>query len=184
MGTSSFDLRGITCCAGVISLYRSLDSDNVCLVTLGNEHLVTALVILGIFGVAIYRLVLWIMQAPRTGDPWGKETDEAVNQADAVPVCYRCFTPQEHNGWFCPECGATVGPYCNYMPYIYIFSQGEVLRAGVTERIRRSRLVTIGFVLFSLGMFAVAAPIYWFFLFKNLRRVNDEAPEAPPLASG
>jgi hypothetical protein len=32
-------------------------------------------------------------------------------------------------------------------------------------------------------MFAVAAPIYWFFLFKNLRRNIDEAPEAPPLAS-
>jgi hypothetical protein len=151
-------------------------------VTLSNEHVVTALVVLGILGVSLYRLVLWIMQAPRTDDPWGKETDEAVNQEEAVPVCHHCLTPQKHNGWFCPECGATVGPYCNYMPYIYIFSQGEVLRAGVTERIRRSRLITIGFVLFSLGMFAFAAPIYWFFLFRNLRRANDEALEAPPLA--
>jgi len=32
-------------------------------VTLSNEHVVTALVVLGILGVALYRLVLWIMQA-------------------------------------------------------------------------------------------------------------------------
>ena len=150
---------------------------------MGNEQVVTALVILGVFGMAVYRLVLWIMQAPRTGDPWGKETEEAINQQEAVPVCLHCLTPQEHNGWFCPECGATVGPYCNYMPYIYIFSQGEVLRSGVTERIRRSRFIILGFVLFSLGMVAVAAPIYWFFLFKNLRRSNVEVMETPPLAS-
>jgi hypothetical protein len=149
--------------------------------TLSNEHAVTALVVLVVIAVALFRLVLSIMQAPRTDDPWGKEIDEAVNQDNAVPVCHHCLTPQEHNGWFCPECGATVGPYCNYMPYIYIFSQGEVLRAGVTERFRRSRLITIGFVLFTLGMLSVAAPIYWFFLFRNLRRGNDQTMEAPPL---
>ena len=76
-----------------------------------------------------------------------------------------------------------MGPYCNYMPFIYIFSLGEVLRAGVTERIRRGKLMTIGFILFSLGMCAIAAPIYWFFLFKNLRRNSDQVPEVPPLAS-
>jgi len=54
------------------------------------------------------------------------------------------------------------------MPYLYIFSEGEVLRAGVMERIRRGRLVVIGYVVVSLGMFAAAAPIYWFFLFRNL----------------
>jgi hypothetical protein len=144
------------------------------------EHILAALVILGICGLAIYRFVLWVMDAPCTTDPWGKETADAVNHEEAIPLCHHCFTPQEHSGWFCPECGATVGPYCNYMPFIYIFSQGEVLRAGVTERIRRSKLIIIGFILFSLGMFAVAAPIYWFFLFKNLRRGDDAQREMPP----
>jgi len=148
----------------------------------GNEHIVVVLVILGFCGVAFYRFVLWVTQAPRTADPWGKEIQEAVNHEEAVPLCHHCFTPQEHNGWFCPECGATVGPYCNYLPYVYIFSQGEVLRAGVTERLRRSKLITIGFVLVSLGMFALAAPIYWFFLFKHLGQCDDERPEAPPVS--
>ena len=143
-----------------------------------NEHLLAALVILGICGMAIYRFVHWVMEAPCTVDPWGKETAEAVTADTAVPLCHHCLAPQEHNGWFCPECGATVGPYCNYMPYLYIFSQGEVLRAGVTERMRRSSLVTIGFVLFSLTMVPVAAPVYWFFLFKNLRRSDDPRTEA------
>ena len=136
------------------------------------------LVILGICGVVIYRFVLWVMKAPRTVDPWGKETEEAVSDEKAVAVCLHCLAPQEHNGWFCPECGATVGPYCNYLPYIYIFSQGEVLRAGVTERIRRSKLITIGFLLFSSYMYVVAAPVYWFFLFRNLRRSGNAREEA------
>ena len=151
--------------------------------TSAGEHVVAALVILGIVGMAIYRSVLWVMSAPRTDDPWGRDTDESVNQEDAVPLCHHCLTPQQHSGWFCPQCGATVGPYCNYMPYVYIFSQGEVLRAGVTERMRRSRLIAIGYVLVSLGMCAVAAPIYWFLLFRHLRRSNEPPVEVPPLAN-
>ena len=143
------------------------------------DHILAALIILGICGLALYRFVRWVMEAPRTVDPWGKETEDALNQEESVPLCHHCLTPQEHSGWFCPECGATVGPYCNYMPYIYIFSQGEVLRAGVTERIRHNKLIIIGFVLFSLGMFAIAAPIYWFFLFRNLRKSGAAQPEAP-----
>jgi hypothetical protein len=74
-----------------------------------------------------------------------------------------------------------VGPYCNYLPFVYVFSQGEVVRAGVTEHIRRSPLIVIGLVLLSLTMFALAAPFYWFFLFKHLRQEDSAAEEAAPL---
>jgi hypothetical protein len=144
------------------------------------EQELVALVILAILGMAIYRLVLWLTEAKRTADPWGDEIDKALDQDDAVPLCHHCLTPQQHNGWFCPECGATVGPYCNYLPFVYIFSQGEVLRAGVTERIRRSPLIVIGLVLLSLTMFAIAAPFYWFFLFKHLRQEDSAAAETAP----
>lgn len=142
------------------------------------RRIVAALVILGIFGLAFYRVVLWLMEAPRTADPWGDEVNQALDRGDAVPLCHHCLAPQEHNGWFCPECGATVGPYCYYLPYVYIFSQGEVLRAGVTERRPRSPLIVIGFVLFSLSLSAVIAPIYWFFLFKNLLHSGSAEPDA------
>jgi hypothetical protein len=144
-----------------------------------NEHDLAALVTLGICGAAVYRFFQWVMEAPRTLDPWGKETEEEVNQ-QGVSLCLRCLTPQEHNGWFCPECGATVGPYCNYLPYVYIFSEGEVLRAGVTDRIRRSSFITIGFVLLSVATFTILAPIYWFFLLKNLQRI-EVPPDLPPV---
>jgi hypothetical protein len=144
------------------------------------EQALVALVILGMLGVAIYRLVLWLTGAKRTADPWGDEIDKALDQDDAVPLCHHCFTPQQHNGWFCPECGATVGPYSNYLPFVYIFSQGEVLRAGVTERIRRSPLIVVGLMLLSVSMFALAAPFYWFFLFKHLREADPAAAEAAP----
>ena len=128
-----------------------------------------ALVILGVAAGVVYRLALWMMAANRTADPWGDEVNQALDQEDAVPLCHHCFTPQQHDGWFCPECGATVGPYSNCLPFVYVFSQGEVVRAGVNERIRRGPLVVVGLVLLSISMCAVAAPFYWFFLFKHLR---------------
>ena len=146
----------------------------------GNEHILAVLVILGVCALAIYRVVLWIMDAPCSQDPWDHEVEEAISRDEAVPLCHHCLTPQEHLGWFCPECGATVGPYCNYMPYVYVFSQGEIFRAGVTERLRARPLVVVGYVLVSLGMYVIFAPIYWFFLFKNLRRNDATAPDASP----
>lgn len=144
------------------------------------ERELVALVILAILAVVIYRVILWLMEAKRTPDPWGDEIDKALDQDDAVPLCHHCLTPQQHNGWFCPECGATVGPYCNYLPFVYLFSQGEVLRAGVTERFRRSPLIVIGFVLVSLAICAFAAPVYWFFLFKHLRQGGTAVADAAP----
>ena len=141
-----------------------------------HERELAAIVVLGLLALVVYRVVLWLMGTARTADPWSDEINKALDQDDAVPLCNHCLTPQQHNGWFCPECGATVGPYCNYMPYVYIFSQGEVLRAGVTERLRLTPLIAIGYVFLSHCTFAVVAPVYWFFLFKNLRRgVGAEA---------
>jgi hypothetical protein len=146
------------------------------------EQTIATLAILAICGALVYGLVFWVMEAPCTADPWGKEITNAINNDDAVPVCHHCFTPQPRSGWFCPECGAIVGPYCNCMPYLYIFSQGEVLRAGVTERLRHGPLIVIGYILVSLATFSVGlvllAPIYWFLLFKNLCR-TESAPSAP-----
>src|SRR5215813_5978362 len=107
-----------------------------------NEQALTALVLLAISGLAVWRLIVWLRETKCTPDPWGEDVQHAVEQEDALPLCPHCLSPQNHNGWFCPECGSTVGPYANYMPYIYVFSQGEVLRAGVTERFRHSSLIT------------------------------------------
>jgi hypothetical protein len=124
--------------------------------------------------------VSWLI-APRklSPDPWGPEATEALRNPDIAEVCHRCFTPCPSIGWFCPTCGASVGPYNNYMPYIHVFSEGEVLRAGVTAHIRRSALTIGGYLLCSITSYLLLAPLYWYFLFRNLRRhdkgITDES---------
>jgi hypothetical protein len=145
---------------------------------------------LGFLGLTIYRVMRWVMEAKRTPDPWGTGISEALDREDAVPICHHCLTEQEHSGWFCPHCGAIVGPYCNYMPYLYVFSQGELFRAGVTEHLRRSPLVAIGYFLASLGLFTLIAPLgwlmlpfYWIFLLSNFQRVEHREEAIPPAIS-
>lgn len=76
-----------------------------------------------------------------------------------------------------------MGPYCNYLPYVYLFSQGEVLRAGVSGQMRRSLLTTGGFMLLVLSISVVLTPIYCFLLLRNLRRNKALRPEMAPPAS-
>jgi hypothetical protein len=102
--------------------------------------------------------------------PWPEELNEEVRQADSFHVCHHCFSPQEHHGWFCPECGAATGPYNNCMPYIYIFSTGEVLRAGVDERIRRSSYANRFYIFYALAELGVFVPIYWFRMHRSRKR--------------
>ncbi len=144
----------------------------------GHEQALLALVLLGFVAAAIYMFVIWLIDAQRTADPWGEEVTNALESDEAVEVCHHCLTPQHHNGWFCPECGATVGNYCNYLPFVYVFSQGEVLRAGVMERLRPRALIVVGYVLLSLATLAVVAPVYWFWLYRNLHRTSDPTAEA------
>ena len=146
------------------------------------ESLVPIVVTVG----AIYGVVRWVRAGKVTAEPWGAEIDAAVHQADAVPVCHRCLTPQTHEDWLCANCGAAAGQYTNYLPFVLLFSEGEMFRAGVTERLRPSALIGIGYFLLSVSFYAIFAPLYWYFLIKNLsrfardRNLDDEtgAPEA------
>jgi hypothetical protein len=135
---------------------------------------IEALVILGGTAGALYAFGRWVaMGKTSMPEPWGAEVDAAVHQPDAVAVCHRCFAPQDPESWFCPECGAAEGRYNNYLPFINIFSEGEVLRAGVSGHVRPSLLIVGGYLLLSASAYFVFAPVYWYFLFKNLSRQTD-----------
>jgi hypothetical protein len=141
---------------------------------------VAATVIVGWFVVSAFRR--WLAK-PVTPDPWGAEVTDAINQPEAVPVCLYCQCPHEPNRWFCAECGHAVGDYNTVNPYLYIFSLGEVLREGTSGNIRKSWLTVTGLVVLSLVEYFVLAPIYWFFLFRNLSRKRNHAePEPTPPA--
>jgi hypothetical protein len=71
-----------------------------------------------------------------------------------------------------------VGPYNNLMPYLNIFSEGEVFRNGASGRFRNQPVILIGYFLISLGSYALFAPIYWFFLLSSLKQPPKEAGSA------
>jgi len=103
-------------------------------------------------------------------NPWGPEVERILQDPNLEPLCHRCFTPHSHQARFCPVCDASVGEYNNYMPYVNIFPQAEVLRSGVHDHVRPSFLIIAGYLLLSVTCYIIFAPIYWFFLFRNLKR--------------
>ena len=120
-------------------------------------------------GTAIAKWIrAWLATCPP--DPWPPELDEAVRDPAALAVCHHCFAPQEDSGWFCRECGAATGPYNNTMPYLHIFSTGEVLRSGVGPAARFTKLTVFGYVVLGFIETLVLAPMP----FGNSRAFADD----------
>jgi hypothetical protein len=141
----------------------------------GDPNTVVALLgIMGLLCAGFWRFVVWVREAPSTPDPWDAEVERTLQKPETVQVCHHCSTPQNPNAWFCEHCGSAVGPYNNLMPYVNVFSEGEVFRNGVTNRFARRPIILIGYFLISLGAYSIFAPIYWLFLLSNLRRPPNE----------
>lgn len=115
--------------------------------------------------------------APPPPDPWTAEADEAVRSDEALPLCPRCLTPQEGTDWFCPKCGASVGPYNNLMPYVNTFSLGEVARAGVGNEVRRTWFTVVGYFLFAIGANLVLSPFYLIRLILRWKKTASDVSE-------
>jgi hypothetical protein len=128
----------------------------------------------------LWRLIAWVREAPAKPNPWNAEVEHQLEEPEAVEVCHHCLTPQPANAWFCEHCGSAVGPYNNMMPYLNVFSQGEVLRNGAVDRLHSKPLIIAGYLFFSLSAYVFFAPIFWFFLFKNLKRSREEKPGEQP----
>lgn len=152
--------------------------------------------VLGLVACVFWWLIVRVRNAPVTPDPWGDEIEKQL--ADAPETCPHCSTPQPPTAWFCEHCGRAVGPYNNLMPYVYVFSQGEVFRSGTSERVRNRPLVVIGYALLFLGNFlsgavfvAGSSPVFgvallfFFFLFwsaliRNFTRPASAQSETRP----
>jgi hypothetical protein len=136
---------------------------------------VLGIVILLCFG--LWMLIRWLVNGPQEPDPWSDEVAAEIAKDDAVPLCHRCLAP--HDSWvdFCPDCGAPVGPYTNWLPYPYLFSIGHTLRIGASGDFRRSPLTIAGFFCLGIAEYALFAPIYWFMLLKGL---SSHSPSGPP----
>jgi hypothetical protein len=127
-----------------------------------------------IIALVLIRLIWSVRRCVPRPDPWDEATAMALEQEDATPVCHQCLAPYAVNQWFCQQCGRSVGAYNNLLPYVYIFSLGEGLRTGTMGSFRRTRSNIVGFVLASVCQYFVFAPVYWFLLARNLRRLRAE----------
>jgi hypothetical protein len=148
------------------------------------EGTILALAIVGLITGAVYGFFHWVFACPRTPDPWGADVEQEVEREEAVAVCPHCLTRQEHNGWFCPECGSMSGQYGNFLPAVYIFSIGDGVRTGVQQRSRWSPLLVTGYVLIAFAFLSILAPVYCLFLFLNRARISRHQRLAPADASG
>jgi len=98
-----------------------------------------------------------------------------VRSADAIPVCHRCTTPYELPVWFCPVCGAAVGPYNNLMPYVRIFSIGEALRSGVGPEAHFNRFRVLAYASIGLIEYGMFSPFYFIRLYLNFRKQHVQS---------
>jgi hypothetical protein len=118
--------------------------------------LVGAFALGGLALAAAWRLLVWIRAAPVSPDPWDAVVNQKLSDPETPEICPHCSTPQSPAAWFCPNCGRAVGPYNNLMPYVQVFSEGEVLRNGTQDRLRKSPIILIGYFLMSLNFLAAA----------------------------
>lgn len=136
------------------------------------EHV--ALLIAGLVTLLMWRFYLWLKEGAVAPDPWPKEVEDQLNQSNAFPLCPRCLTPQVEDGRFCAECGCPTGLFNNLNPYLYIFSVGDALRLGTSGSIPKNSFLIFGYLLFSAVEYTIFAPVYWYCLFRNLKRRQPE----------
>lgn len=128
----------------------------------------------GIVAVFCWRLLRWMSSGTRTADPWDETVAAAIQ--NAPPLCHKCLVPQDHDGWFCPNCGASVGPYNNYLPNMWMFAHGEMLRSGTCEPVRRKAGLILFYLVIPLATFAIFAPFYWCAFLLNLGKTPQSDP--------
>ena len=104
---------------------------------------------------AIWLLVRWIATSPTSPNPWDEQVAAELAHDDSSQICHRCLTPHDSSIHFCSHCGAMVGAYTSLIPPLYLYSIGEVFRAGTEGTYRRSLFLIIGY------FFAAFTYIFW-----------------------
>jgi hypothetical protein len=170
-------------------------STNVFMILLGQLKFVTdtpdrhigMLAITGLAAYGILVFVRWMLQGPKTPDPWGDEVAAEIEGENAQPLCPHCLARHGELEHFCPDCGAPVGACTSLMPPLYLFSIGHILRMGTAGTFKRSPFLVAGYFFASftgfafLTPFGLLTPVYWFMLLKNITRLrSSNQPGAEP----
>ena len=140
------------------------------------ELQVGILAVIALSGYGAWSFIRWLARGSTTPDPWDESITAEISNDEATPLCHHCLAPHEASADFCPDCGAPVGSYTNWLPYPYLFSIGYALRTGTSGNFKRSPLTIVGFILFSLVEYSLLAPIYWFIFLRCLFRPDQSDP--------
>jgi len=133
---------------------------------------------------AIYRAYLWYKTGPVAPDPWGSEIEATLHDGEATPLCTHCLEPQDHNGWFCPNCGAAAGPESPLLVPVQMYYLGHAFRAATGAFARRNPLVIVGYILVALVELSILGVVYLVFFFVGVgkaprARLESGLPEPP-----
>ena len=132
------------------------------------EQTVGGMAIAGLVIAGLWAAAKWLVSGPRPPEPWDAQVEQELARQDATPICHRCLTPHHPSVDFCPECGAAVGQYTNWLPFPQLFSVGHALRIGTAGEFKHTPLIIIGFFMLGIAEYMMFAPIYWFVFFMNL----------------
>ena len=133
--------------------------------------------------ISAWRLLIWFRTAPVRPDPWDESVAAGLEQADSQALCCRCLEPVSEGRHFCEHCGLPFDPCTNLSPYLYVFSLGDALRTGSFGRFATRPLAVAGYLSLGFCEYVVFAPIYWFFLLRNIHRLDSGKATEPPANS-
>jgi hypothetical protein len=158
----------------LMNLFAQLDGGAT-----NQELRIAILAVAVVLGLCLWRMIRWLAKGPILPDPWDEQVAAEVARDEAPALCHHCLAPHDSLVNFCPDCGAPVGAYTNWLPYPWLFSVGYTLRAGTSGNFKRSPLTIIGFFLFGAAEYSFFAPIYWFRFLQNLSRPRES--QLPPV---
>src|SRR5262245_9608844 len=148
-----------------------------------SERLTVLVGILVLFAYVLWVLTRRLLTGPRQPDPWGDEITAELETGEGTPLCHHCLAEHDSSADFCPQCGAAVGLYTNYLPFPRLFSVGHTFRIGTNENFKRSFVTVGGFFFLSVFEYGIFFPVYWFRLIQNLSRARALPPD-PPESNG
>jgi len=144
------------------------------------ELLVGMMATTALAGFGVWAFLKRMVREPVAPDPWNRNIAAEIETEAATPLCHRCLTAHGASADFCPDCGAAVGQYTNWLPYPYLFSLGHALRIGTSGEFRRSPFTVFGYLLFSLYEYALFAPVYWILMLRSLGKQGENDKTQQP----
>ncbi|MEJ0091254.1 MAG: hypothetical protein WDM80_16105 [Limisphaerales bacterium] len=127
----------------------------------------------GLVLAGLWRLIVWIRDAPIRPDPWEAEYEQKINADDTLEVCRHCSTPQLSTTLSCPHCGCAIDSYNNWVPYVYSFSDRDVFRKTKSGQLCVKWLIVIGYLLLFFSRIGMLTGLF-FCIFFNQRRIQRE----------